>query len=88
MNPQEALFWALEVLNLPCFSTKEELKEAYYTCAKKVHPDFGGSDEMMADINNAYEILKHYMDDFRFTFSDEEIAKQFPETLHVNKFRF
>ncbi len=88
MKPHETIFWALEVLNLPRFSTKEELRAAYYACAKKAHPDCGGSEEVMANINDAYEILKHYMDDFRFTFSDEEIAKQFPEALHVNKFRF
>jgi len=39
-------------------------------------------------VNEAYEIVKEYMDNFKFTFSDEEIAKQFPQELHVNRFRF
>ena len=88
MKPSEAIHWALEVLNLPMLITKEELKTAYYVCAKQEHPDYGGSEAKMADINQAYEILKTYMDNFKFTFSDEELAKQFPEELHVNKFRF
>jgi hypothetical protein len=42
----------------------------------------------MAHINEAYEILKTYMEEFKFTFSDEEIAKQFPQELHASRFRF
>ncbi len=53
-----------------------------------MHPDCGGNKETMAQINRAYEILKNYMEDFKFTFSDEEIAKQYPEELHASRFRF
>lgn len=88
MKKSEAISWALEVLEFPVLSSKEELKVRYHFLAKTLHPDRGGDKVSMARVNEAYEILKEYMDNFKFTFSDEEIAKQFPEELHVNRFRF
>lgn len=88
MKKSEALYWALEVLEFPVLSTKEELKQKYHSVARTMHPDCGGDVEKMAHVNEAYEILKTYMDNFKFTFSDEEIAKQFPEEIHANRFRF
>jgi len=88
MKHKEAIIWALEMLDFPVLSTKEELKVRYHLLAKTLHPDCGGDEQKMADVNRAYEILKTYMEQFKFTFSDEEIAKQFPEELHANRFRF
>jgi len=88
MKNSEAIFWALEILEFPVLSTKEELKAKYHFLAKSVHPDCGGDEKKMAQINEAYEILKTYMEEFKFTFSDEEIAKQFPQELHASRFRF
>ena len=88
MKNSEAISWALSILDFPVLSTKEELRACYHALAKKQHPDCGGDEVAMAKVNEAYEILKTYMENFKFTFSDEEIAKQFPEELHVNRFRF
>lgn len=88
MRQSEAIHWALERLEFPVLSTRKELKEYYHRLASLSHPDKGGDTQKMSEINQAYEILKNYMEDFKFTFSDEEIAKQFPQELHVNKFRF
>ncbi len=88
IHHSEAIYWALETLSLPVLSTKEELKTTYHRLAKKLHPDCGGSKEEMANVNQAYNILKNYMENFKFTFSEEEIAKQYPEEIHANRFRF
>jgi len=88
MKKSEAILWALEVLEFPVLSTQEELKAKYHLLSKSFHPDCGGDEEKMAHINEAYEILKTYMKEFKFTFSDEEIAKQFPQELHASRFRF
>lgn len=54
----------------------------------KMHPDCGGNTEEMAKINEAYAIIKSYMEEFKFTFSEEEMNHQFPQELHANRFRF
>ncbi|MBV5279095.1 MAG: DnaJ domain-containing protein [Campylobacteraceae bacterium] len=88
MKKSEAISAALEVLALPIYTTINELKSHYHLLALKAHPDCGGSEEEMAKINEAYAIIKDYMEQFKFTFSEEEINKQFPQELHVNRFRF
>lgn len=42
-------------------SSLEDLKKAYRTLAKKHHPDCGGSNELMAEINNQYEKTFEYL---------------------------
>ncbi|WP_195604443.1 J domain-containing protein [Clostridium tyrobutyricum] len=37
--------------------TVEELKEKYRRLALKYHPDMGGTNEEMAEINNQYDVL-------------------------------
>ncbi len=79
---------ALEVMELPVFISMKDLKQKYKYLAKYYHPDICKDKEKMVKINQAYEILKNYMTNFKFTFSDEEIHKQFPEDAHASKFRF
>jgi hypothetical protein len=38
----------------------------------------------MKEINNAYRILKNYIMNYKFTFSEDEIKKQYPEEFHKN----
>ncbi len=79
---------ALEVLELPTFINLQELKKRYREVASKNHPDFGGDETSMAKINRAFELLKEYMVNFRFSFTKEEIYKQYPQDEYVSKFRF
>lgn len=49
-----------KVLGLPRDATQEDIKKQYRVLAKKSHPDktgHGGSKEIMAGINEAYEVL-------------------------------
>ncbi|MDD5406845.1 MAG: J domain-containing protein [Sulfurovaceae bacterium] len=78
---------ALDILGLPTFITKEDVKKRYRHVAKSVHPDKeGGSDEAMEKINSAYAILIEYIDNFRFSFDEAEIKKQLPFISHTQRF--
>jgi DnaJ domain len=46
------------VLGLPPTATPDEVAAAYRRLAKEWHPDRGGGDERMAEINSAYELLR------------------------------
>ena len=78
---------ALDTLNLPFLVSYEEIKSRYYELSKKYHPDFNQEDSKMLEINDAYAVLKQYIFNYRFSFSDQEIEKQFPNESHANKFR-
>lgn len=88
MKRSEQILKALEFLELPVLSTLSELKLRYHILAMQYHPDCGGDEEKMAELNTAYAVLKGYMENFKFTFSEEEMNKQFPEDVYVDRFRF
>ncbi len=79
---------ALDIMDLPAFIDMKELKVCYKELASKHHPDFGGDEDKMMQINQAYDILKEYMENFKFSFTQEEINKQFPQEQHASQFKF
>ena len=79
---------ALKVLGLTPFVTYDEIKKRYRELSKKLHPDFGGSAEDMDRLNRAYEFLKKYIENYRYTFSEDEIKKQHLGSDYADKFRF
>ncbi len=87
-NIVDEIHHALEVLNLPPLVSFQEIKQRYRQLSKKYHPDINKEKSRMSEINAAYTLLKAYAEHFRFTFSEEEILKQFPESNHARKFRF
>ena len=84
---ENALYRALEVLDLPTFITKEDLKNRYRALAKQYHPDICTEPEKMSEINKAYELLNNYIDNFRYSFDNDEISKQMPDFTLNGKFR-
>ncbi|MRI58225.1 MAG: molecular chaperone DnaJ [Epsilonproteobacteria bacterium] len=66
----------------------QEIKRRYKELSRRHHPDLGGDQSQMAQINEAYTILKNYIENYRFSFSEEEILKQFPHVEYLKKFRF
>ena len=53
-----------QILNVPFYCTKKEIKKKYYELCLKYHPDKNDfNDENFKEINNAYEIL--YNEDTR-----------------------
>ncbi len=84
----EVINHALKTLNLPPLVSYEDIKKSYYRLSKQHHPDLNQEDSNMQNINDAYAILKQYVFNYRFSFSDEEINRQFPEANHARKFKF
>ena len=85
--PADIIEEALEVLELPKFITREDIKNQYRFLAKKYHPDVGGDAERMERLNHAYSVLMKYIEDFRYTFDKDEINRQFPGVDHADRFK-
>jgi len=86
-TPIEEIEYALDILSLPKLVSREDVKKQYRFLAKKNHPDFGGDPLRMEMINNAYTFLTRYMDEFRYTFAEEEIYRQFLGADYVQRFK-
>jgi len=87
LRPYDKIKEALDTLELPNLITKVDLKKQYRFISKKYHPDIGGSEEKQEQINSAYRLLMKYIEEFRYTFDEEEVSKQFPGVDYVNRFK-
>ena len=86
-SPFETIEEALEILDLPTLVTREDVRKQYRFLAKKNHPDTGGEAMKMERINWAYDLLMKYMDEFRYSFDEAEVSRQFPGEGHARRFR-
>ena len=86
-SPTEEIEKALEILSLPKMISREDIKKQYRFLAKKNHPDKGGDAEKMEQLNYAYRLLMKYIEEFRYTFDEEEISKQFPGADYAQRFK-
>ena len=66
---------ALILFGLTDNYTKEELKKRYLELSKKYHPDLNGDEEMMKNVNSAYEVLKSHKVSSKSTVNDELMKK-------------
>ena len=87
LSPIEEIEKALDILALPKLITREDLKKQYLFLAKKNHPDVGGDTKKMEQINFAYKLLLKYIEEFRYTFDEDEVNKQFPGADYVQRFK-
>lgn len=87
-KPAKEINRALEILELPKFITQDDIKKQYRFLAKKYHPDLGGDVQKMEEINYAYRLLMKYIEEFRYTFDDDEINRQYPGADYAQRFRF
>ncbi|GAX88134.1 conserved hypothetical protein [Lebetimonas natsushimae] len=62
----------------------KDIEKRYKSLAKRFHTDVGGNEEKMKEINTAYKILKEYITNYKFTFNEDEIKKQYPEEFLKN----
>ncbi|MCF6243938.1 MAG: DnaJ domain-containing protein [Sulfurovum sp.] len=87
LSPNEEIDRALDILALPKLITKEDIKRQYHFLAKKNHPDIGGDALQMEQLNSAYTLLMKYIEEFRYTFDEEEVSKQFPGADHAKRYK-
>jgi len=77
----ESINRARKILDLPQEATLQEIKQAYRSKVKKYHPDKTGRkdyEEKMAQINRAYETLLRYIEEYRFSFREEDVKRNDP----------
>lgn len=71
---------AQKLLGLGDRASLKEIKERYRELARQHHPDAGGAEsQAMQKINAAYALLIAYVEDYRFSFAEEEFYEQQPE---------
>jgi len=79
---------SLEFMDIPPLSSIKDIKRQYKKLSKKYHPDVFGDAKMMEKLNYSYKILIEYCENYKFTFDECEIKKQYPDVFYKNKFRF
>lgn len=88
MDKFEAIDKARKILGLSEEADKEEIKRRYLELIKKYHPDKGCTNEedmnKAKDVNWAYKIIASYCDDYKFSFTREEVERMNPD-LKLNK---
>jgi len=87
LSHTEEIEGALDILSLPKLINKDDIKKQYHFLAKKAHPDVGGDAKDMEKINDAYRLLMKYIEEFRYTFDEEELSKQFPGAGYAQRFK-
>ena len=91
MKYYEKITHAREVLDIPLQATQAEIKKQYYELMKKVHPDVSqdhhDNHSRSVEITNAYRLISHYCENYRFSFEKSEVNKYQPvEELWLEKF--
>ena len=86
-SPTQELQKSLDILGLPPLISREDVKKQYRFLAKKNHPDIGGNVEEMEQLNYAYSMLMKYIEEFRYTFDEQEVNKQFPGADYAQRFK-
>lgn len=80
MNTYLKITIAREILELPEQATRAEIKSNYRKLIRQWHPDRCHKDqeackEMSAKIISAYRTIIDFCDQYRFSFSQEEVQK-------------
>lgn len=75
---------AVESMQLCTKVTYSDLKTQYRVLSKQYHPDMpDGNAQKFDEITKAYKLLKQYMQEYRFSFSEDEFVNQYPSVLNM-----
>lgn len=79
----ERIARAREVLGLEEYATMSKVKDNYRELVKRHHPDGGaedpGSSDKIRRINEAYRIIMDYIENYRYSFKEEDVKRNDPE---------
>ena len=83
---------ARRLLGLGDAATLKEIRSAYRRLAHHHHPDKHDSateenEEMMKNLNRAYQLLMDYCTDYKYGFREEDIGRTYPHEEHLRKWR-
>ncbi len=75
---------AVDTLQFCTKVTYTDLKTRYRELSKLYHPDMPNGDAKKFDeISKAYKLLKTYMQEYRFSFEEDEFKEQYPSVLNM-----
>ena len=83
---------AKEVLALGERASLTEIKKAYRNLSKKWHPDGCPKKrryechEKMKEINWAYKVISKYVEEYRYSFAEEDVVEASPEERWKKQF--
>ena len=83
---------ARKILGLSDGATLKEIKDAYRYQSKKWHPDKckkkdqKDCHEKMKEINKAYKTILRYVDDYRYSLTEEKVMEENPEERWKKQF--
>ena len=84
---------ARKVLGLSEAATLKEIKRAYRTLAHRYHPDKysnsvgEGAAETMKRLNWAYKLLLDYCDNYKYSFTEEDVTRTYPDEEYLRTFK-
>jgi preprotein translocase subunit Sec63 len=86
----EEIDGARRLLGLGEAATLKEIKQAYRKMAFRYHPDRAGEDpereEEMKKLNWAYKLLTEYCALYKYTFSEEDVARAYREDAYMKRY--
>lgn len=72
---------AIALFDLPQRVTLRQIKNRHRELVKRYHPDGGevNDPELIRAINAAYKIIRDYVENYRYSFAEEEFYEQNPD---------
>ena len=85
---------ARRLLGLGEAATLKQVKAAYKRTANRYHPDRckeidkAKCDEIMKEINKAYELMMKYCAEYSYPFREEDVRRTYPHDEYLRKYHY